>query len=531
MTSPLSADIIVIGSGVCGALAARHLARAGASVLMLEAGPRITREQITARFRASPLKSDFLAPYPNSDMAPFPDYKPHDNGYLVQAGPVPYKAEYIRAVGGTTWHWAAQAWRLLPNDFRIQSLYGVGRDWPISYDDLEPYYCEAERIMGVSGPIDNGSPRSEPFPMPPVAPSWLERKFTERLAPHYHVITNTTARNSQSYDGRPACCGNNNCMPICPIDAQFHGGLAADKAEDAGVRLIAQAVVYKLEHDAKGRITAAWFYDWNKTAHKVTGKTFIIAANAIETPKLLFLSASAAFPNGLANRSDALGRTLMDHPSNGATFEVEDAVWPGRGPMSPASIQQLRDGAFRSDHAAFRIDLSNSSRVASITRSAIAKGLRGTALQAEIRRRSAHEISLKNVLEQLPNPENRVMLSSEKDALGLPKPWLHYQYDAYIDRGMAASKKAYDEIAALMGAKSVTHTPDGVYQNNQHITGTLAMGHDPATSVCDSHARAHDHENLFFASTGVMPTVATVNSTLTAAALALRTAHFIKETA
>ena len=529
MNASFSADVVVIGSGICGSLAAQKLAKAGASVLILEAGPRVTRGQLTARFRESPRKSDFLSPYPNSNLAPFPEYKPHDNGYLVQGGPVPYLAEYIRVVGGTTWHWAAQAWRLLPNDFRIKSLYGVGRDWPISYDDLEPFYCEAEKIMGVSGPVNNGSPRSEPFPMEPVAPSWLEQKFTERLGDVYPVITNTTARNSRSYDGRPACCGNNNCMPICPIDAQFHGGLAADKAENAGVRLITEAVAYKIEHDSKGRINAVYFYDWNKTSHKVVGKTFIIAANAIETPKLLFLSASSAFPNGLANKSGALGRTLMDHPSNSATFEVEDAVWAGRGPMSPSSIQKLRDGEFRSEHAAFRIDISNSSRVSSITRSAISKGLQGKELQEEIRRRSAHEVSIKNVLEQLPDPNNRVMLSDKKDGLGIPQPLLYYSYDDYVCRGMAASKKAYGEIADLMGAKSVTYSPDGKYGNNQHITGTLAMGDDPATSVCDKYGRAHDHENLFFASTGVMPTVATVNSTLTAASLALRTAHFIRE--
>lgn len=152
MSDTISTDVVVVGSGVVGALTARKLALAGRQVLMLEAGPRIQRDQIVTNFRHSARKDDLVAPYPNSEIAPFPDYKPEDNGYLDQTGPENYKPEYLRVVGGTSWHWAAQAWRLVPNDFRIKSQYGVGRDWPISYQDLEPYYYEAELLWGVSGP-------------------------------------------------------------------------------------------------------------------------------------------------------------------------------------------------------------------------------------------------------------------------------------------------------------------------------------------------------------------------------------------
>lgn len=531
MASDLSADIVVIGSGICGSLAARRMAQTGASVLMLEAGPRVERGQLVANFRNSARKKDFMAPYPFSPLAPHPDYQPKDNGYLMQAGKVPYKAEYIRVVGGTTWHWAAQAWRNLPSDFRLKTLYGVGVDWPISYDDVEPYYYQAEVIMGVSGPVNNGSPRQQPFPMEPVAESWLQKRFRERLAPEFEVITNTTARNSRAYDGRPACCGNNNCMPLCPIDAQYHGGIAADLAEKAGVKLTPQAVAYKLEHDAKGRIAAVHYYDWDKVSHRVTAKHFILAANAIESPKLLLMSASDKYPNGLANSSGMLGRNLMDHPSNGLTFDADEPLWAGRGPMSPSSIQVMRDGPFRSEHAAFRIDISNSSRVQSVTEDLLKKGVYGPALDDAIREHCAHEVSIKNVLEQLPNPENRITLSDQKDALGLPKPEFHYEFSDYVERGMAASNEAYKRIAALMGGTNLRFTTPGVYGNNQHITGTMAMGSDPANSVTDPTGRTHDHENLFVVSTGVMPTVATCNSTLTAVALALRTADHLRKVA
>ncbi|MXN17915.1 choline dehydrogenase [Pseudooceanicola sp. GBMRC 2024] len=530
MAETLSADVVVVGSGVVGSLAARKLALAGMDVLMLEAGPRIQRDQIVENFRRGPDKGNYVAPYPNSDIAPFPNYKPVDNGYLDQTGPYPYEPEYLRVVGGTSWHWAAQAWRLVPNDFNIRSAYDVGRDWPISYDDLEPYYHEAEVLWGVSGPeeMHKYSPRKKPFPMGPVAQSFLSQTVVKRLAPAFEVLTNTTGRNSRPYDGRPQCCGNNNCMPICPIDAQYHGGLAADAAEAAGVRLIPQAVVYKLEHDAKGRITALNYYDWNKQSHRVVAKTFVLAANAIETPKILFLSASDQFPHGLANTHDQLGRNLMDHPSSKITFLADEPIWAGRGPQSPISIQTLRDGDFRKDHAAFRIDFSNSSNVRGAAVAGIAQGLTGDALDRYIRDHAARQISVKNVLEQLPDPKNRTMLSTtKKDALGLPTPAFSYSFDDYIHRGMAVSKQAYERIAALMGGTGISHSPEGKYSNNQHICGTLAMGTDATNSVTDAVGRAHVHENLYMASTGVMPTVATANSTLTACALGLRTADAI----
>jgi choline dehydrogenase-like flavoprotein len=520
----LSADVIVIGSGIIGSLSAEKFAKAGASVIILESGPRIDRAHIVANFRNSPMKNDLMSPYPFSAWSPHPIYKPVKNNYIDQHGPYPYEPEYIRIVGGTTWHWAAQAWRVLPNDMRLQSLYGVGRDWPIAYDDLEPFYYEAEVKMGVSGPEDNMSPRSKPFPMTPVAESFLEQRYRERLAPAgIKVITNTTARNSRSYDGRPACCGNNNCMPICPIDAQYHGGLAADAAEAAGVRLIDSAVVYRIEHDASGKIVAVHYYDPNKGSHRVTGKQFVLAANGIESPRLLLLSASDKFPNGLSNSSGTVGQHLMDHPSNQLTFDAEEALWPGRGPMSPSSIGEMRDGTFRNEHAAFRVDISNSSQVLGVTNAAIAKGLYGVELQKEIRRGAAHQVSLKNVLEILPDPRNRIFLSDKKDAMGLPRPAVEYRMSDYVEKGMQASMDFYIKIANLMGGTNLRKSPAGVYSNNQHITGTLSMGSDPKTSVCDQWGRSHDHDNLFMASTGVMPTAATVNSTLTGAALALRT--------
>jgi choline dehydrogenase-like flavoprotein len=525
-----SADYVVIGSGIIGSLVARKLALAGASVIILEAGPRVTRGELVARFRNSPRRSDWMSPYPPAPWAPHPVYQPEPNNHLVQAGPYPYPAEYIRQVGGTTWHWAAQAWRNLPNDFKIKSLYGVGVDWPMSYDDLEPYYQEAEEIMGVSGAPNTGSPRNKPFPMEPVAEPFAMRRLRERLASDYEVVTNTTARNSRPYDGRTACCGNNSCQPICPIDAQYTGGIAAAAAETAGVTLVADANVYQLEHDEKGRIAAALYYDPDKVSHRVTGATFIVAANGIESPRLLLLSGSDKFPNGLANSSDMVGRNLMDHPSTSLTFDADEEVWLGRGPQSPSSINIMRDGAFRADHAPYRLDFTNISRVDGATKSLIAAGVYGSELAKRLRFSAAHEMNVKNVLEVLPDPEHRIKLSAEKDAMGIPKPEAHYAIADYTKRGHERSQQDFRRIAELMGGTNLRFSKDGDFANNQHICGTLSMGSDPKTSVCDQWGRTHDHENLFLASTGVLPTAATCNSTENGLAVALRSvAHMLQQ--
>jgi choline dehydrogenase-like flavoprotein len=532
MADPSSADFVVIGSGIIGSLTARKLVKSGASVLILEAGPRITRDEIVARFRNTTRRSDWMSPYPPAPWAPHPIYQPKDNGHLIQAGPYPYPAEYMRMYGGSTWHWAAQAWRNVPNDFRIRSLYGVGVDWPITYEELEPFYQEAEEIMGVSGAPNTGSPRTKPFPMEPVAEVWAMRRIRERLAPAYEVVSNTTARNSRTYDGRPPCCGNNSCQPICPIDAQYNGGVAAASAEAAGVKILTSANVYKLEHDDKGRITAALYYDPDKGSHRVTGKTFIVAANGIESPRLLLLSASNKFPKGLANSSDMVGRNLMDHPSTSLTFDADEDLWLGRGPQSPTSINTLRDGAFRSEHAPYRLDFTNISRVDGTTRSLISQGIYGVEFEKRLRYSAAREMNLKNVLEVLPHPDNRITLSDQKDAMGIPKPEAHYAIDDYTRRGAERSKDDFKRVAELMGGTNLRYSKEGDFANNQHICGTLSMGNDPAKFICDQWGRTYDHENLFLVSTGVLPTAGTCNSTENGLAVALRTAqHILSEQA
>lgn len=248
------------------------------------------------------------------------------------------------------------------------------------------------------------------------------------------------------------------------------------------------------------------YYEPNKTSHRVTGKIFILAANGMESPKLLLLSASDKFPRGLVNSSDMVGRNLMDHPSNSLAFEADEDLWLGRGHQSPSPINTLRDGAFRSEHATFRLDFTNISQARAAAEALIAEGVYGPELDKQLRHRAARQVSVKSVTEVPPNPKNRVVLSDQRDALGIPKPKVFYSFDDYLQRVMQVAATHFLRIAAAMGGVNIKPSKPGVYDNNQHITGTMSMGDDPTNSVVDRFGRAHDHENLFIVGTGVMPT-------------------------
>ncbi|MDB5992225.1 MAG: choline dehydrogenase [Herbaspirillum sp.] len=526
------ADIIVIGSGVAGALVAHQLALAGKSVIMLEAGPRMPRWQIVERFRNQADKMDFIAPYPSSPWAPHPEYGP-PNHYLILKGEHQFNSQYIRAVGGTTWHWAGSAWRFLPNDFKMQSVYGAGRDWPLQYADLEPYYQRAEEALGVWGPGDEelGSPRSRPYPMAPLPLSYNEYTIKSALNaydPNFHVVTEPVARNSRPYDGRPTCCGNNNCMPICPIGAMYNGIVHVEKAEQAGARLIENAVVYKLETDAQKRIAAAWYKDAQGKEHRVEGRYFVLAANGIETPKIMLMSTSRDFPDGVGNSSGMVGRNLMDHPGTGVKFYAGQKLWPGRGPQEMTSLIGFRDGAFRSRQSGKKIHLSNLSRVDQETQKIFAAGklMRAAELDAGIRDRAARFVQFDCFHEILPLPENRIVPSrTAVDAIGIARPEITYRIDDYVKRSAVHTREVYATAAKILGGSEVQFVD--AFAPNNHLTGTTIMGSDPRNSVVDKDCRSFDHLNLFISSSATMPTVGTVNVTLTIAALALRMADVL----
>jgi len=537
MATEQSADVVVVGSGVCGAMVAHEAIKAGLSVIILEAGPRGERGDYSQRFMSLPAsnraRGDMQSPFPQSPYAPFPMFGNDD--YLILKGrdAGAFRQGYLRVVGGTTWHWSGLCWRHLPVDLRLKSTYGVGRDWPISYEQFEPYYAKAESEMGVSGPMDpamqSPSQRSAPYIMESIAYGPADRRFAEvAKRGGYTCVPIPQAKNSRPYDNRPGCCGSNSCMPICPIGALYNGMVHVDKATKLGARLVDQAVVYRIDTDAKNRVTAVHYYDRNKQSQRVTGRAFVIAANGIETPRLLLYAANSRNPRGIANSSDQVGRNMMDHPGLHMGCLTKEPMWTGHGPVQQSSIVDFRDGAFRSEYCANRIMMNNQSMAAAAGVTAVSMGLVGKRLDAEIRRRAACTLDFSIGFEVLPDPQNRLRLSAEhKDALGIPHPEVTYDVGDYVRKGGDKVRPTLMRIASLLEATEVKITEQ--YNANNHVMGGAIMGRDPNDSVVDADCRAHDHENLYIAGGATMPSASCINSTLSMVAVSLMMADRLKQ--
>jgi len=534
MTGDIAADVVIVGSGVAGALLAARLAAAGVKVAILEAGAKVDRGEATQRFRDAMIKVP-ECPYPATPEAMHPVSNDPDFWYRQQ-GPDKFRSTYVKVVGGTTWHWLGTSLRFLPHDFSLSSTYGRGVDWPIGYGDLEPFYGEAEAEIGVSGDSSEplGAPRTTNFPMPPIPPTFLDKAYAAALAGTvYEVRATPQGRNSVDRGDRPACCGNASCIPVCPVQAKYDATVHLALAAAKGAQLHEKTTAVFVELGADRRVSAIRFKRWDGSEGRAIAKAFVIAAHAIETPRLLLASRSQASPDGVANGSDQLGRNLMDHPTQLSWALADQPLWPYRGPLSTSGIENLRDGDFRRQRAAYRIEIGNdgwswpTGAPVTTAQDLAGKGLRGKALDAAILHQTSRHIRLASLMEQLPDPENRVTLDpTAKDIYGVPLPRLAYRLDDYVKAGLDAARKSHGEIFARLGTTEVQHSPEA--QGAGHIIGTARMGSDPKTSVVDRDLRSHDHGNLFILGSSVFPTSTTANPTLTIAALSLRAVAAVK---
>ncbi|NOT46441.1 MAG: GMC family oxidoreductase [Acidobacteria bacterium] len=564
-------DVIVIGSGVAGALTAWKLSQLGDyKILILEAGKNsITngqRLQFHHTMDTQGHRGTMFAPYAalesrkfapaaeNSqrDLAPqiadaknYYDYTVGANGSKDA-----FKAGYNRMVGGSTWSWRGNCPRFIPSDFRLFSEFAVGRDWPLDYNELEPWYCQAEWEMGISGNHDefdglHGGYRSEPFPMSGIPLGYSDNKVKERIdgkivrGTRVKVVTTPQARNTTLFDGRPPCEGHSNCIPLCPIDAKYVATVHLRRAlESPNVELRTASVVTRLSKTNSGRVNKVYFKDWSSDninkERSVTGKVVVLAAHAIETPKILLMS------NGLANSSGQVGRNLMDHVQFELIATFPEPLYPFRGPQSIASIEDFRDGGFRSQRSGFRMTIGNdgwgrTGSPATVIDGLLSEGKYGAALPGAIADRITRMIRLSFSTEMLPETANRIELSGKTDDLGIPRPKFTFDIGSYAEGGL---REGFETAKALFTKMNATVSPKAKPLDNPqtgrvnwntaaHIMGTTIMGDDPTDSVVDRWGKAHDVPNLWIAGSSIFTTSATANPTLTIAALTLRTAAAI----
>ncbi|HVH36147.1 MAG TPA: GMC family oxidoreductase, partial [Tahibacter sp.] len=579
-SAPTVYDVVIVGAGASGSIIAKQLGLAGKKVLVLEAGagvpPNINAFMqrfytSVAKTPESPYTPDLFTPPGSGDLTDpstlaagrptvltlrADNWQDPHQAYLIQQGPKAFASTYERVAGGTMRHWLGTSLRFLPNDFQMQTKYHQEIDWPLSYADLEPWYGAAESEIGVSADAAEQSflgitfPPGYAYPMQAIPHSLVDdavdaatQGMTWEGLPV--SVTGTPAgRNSQPYQNRRVCAGNTNCIPICPIQAKYDPSVSLNAALDTGnVTLWPQTVASHVRIADDDTVSGIDYLQYQQATGPATGggtavgKVYVIAAHAIETPRLLLMSTNdGRYPNGVANSSGCVGQNLMDHPLYLAWALAPKPIWPYRGPLATAGIESLRDGDFRSERAAFRIEIGNEgwnfaigdpdTTTVDFINGMNASGLNpppaaggapaalwGSALVAALNDGLSRQFRLGFLVEQSPESSNYVSLSDELDPLGLPRPAIHYDLSDYTKKGFVAARQVADAIFARMGATQFTAVPaegpttfDYVvddkptrfrYFGAGHIVGTYRMGSDKDHSVVDADQRSWDHANLF----------------------------------
>jgi choline dehydrogenase-like flavoprotein len=396
------------------------------------------------------------------------------------------------AFGGCSNCWWACTPRMLPEDFRLRTLYGVGQDWPVTYDELEEYYCHAEDIMAVAGPSDDTPfPRSRPYPQPPHRFSDPDRLLKRRFPDAFFVQpsarpTIPTAR------GRARCCATGTCQR-CPVDAKFTilNELRPLYEEDPRVTLIVGANVESLDV-ANNTVTGVRYWIGGKE-HVARGDLVGLGANAVFNPYIMLRSGmtDAALGRGLVEQHSARVDVLLDGVDN---FQGSTSL-TGHGYM-------VYGGVHRRERAAALIESSNTPRL------------------RDERGKWRQRLTLKFIFEDLRQPENKVTVG----ATDLTQPEVTFRGNSdYLERGMAALEP---DLPRLLGALPVTdYNVERIRGSSEaHILGTTVMGTSSADSVVDRSLLHHMVRNLLVLGGSVFPTAAPANPTLTISALSLMAA-------
>jgi len=530
-------DFLVIGAGAAGGVVAKELSTAGFRVVVLEQGPYLKFNQ----FGHDEIKYA-LQPTLTND----PKLQPitfRETGSEVAK---PMKAiEYGRQVGGGSVHFTANYWRFHESDFHERSIFGevpgsAFADWPISYTDLEPYYTKAEWDLGISGvaganPFE--APRSKPYPLPPMpvkSSGVLFERATKKLG--YHPFPAPMAILSQPYRGRGACVHCGFCEQFgCEMRSKSSSlETVIPMAEKTGrCEIRPNSYVRRIVTDAHGKATGAIYFDEKKREIFQRARTVVLCANGVESAKLLLVSKSNQFPNGLANSSGLVGKHLMwdngafasavfDEPLNEyksiqVTRVIHDhyAADPKRGFYGGGGID-ARFNFYPVTFALFGMPPDVPRWGAEFKRT---MGWYFTRTMSML----AHSTSL-------PVESNSVSLDPElKDAWGVPATRITFKQHPDDLKTMNWLLDVEREIASAMGAKKFWPQPAEAFSTSVHLMGTCRMGHDPKKSVVNAFSRTHDVPNLVVVDGSNFVTSARQQPTATIQALAYRAAdHMIQ---
>ena len=526
-------DFVIVGSGAAGGIIAKELATAGFSVVVLEQGPRLTEAQFEHdEFGA------FMQGRLANNMATQPQtFRATANDRAEKA----WTLVYGRLVGGSNAHFTANFWRLRPRDFNEASVLGgvpgTGLvDWPITYDELEPYYTKAEWELGVSGvpgPFD--PPRSRPYPMPPL-PVKSSGVLLERgaLALGLHPQPSPMAINSQTYNGRPACQHCGFCMFfMCEYRSKSTSMVTMLPLAEATGRceIRSESYVAHVETGPDGRATGVTYFDARKQLQRQRARAVVLCANGAETPRLLLNSSSSRFPNGLANSSGVVGKHLMFNTYFGVNAQFEHPLNEYKSVQNTRIVHDFYDtDPRRGFYGGGGID----GRFGKYPITFALGGLPpGSPTWGESFARSLAEQYSRTMFfgahgTSLPLESNSVALDpSLKDAWGLPCMRVTYtDHPDDLKCGAFLTSQAL-QIAQAAGALKTWPEPIRPQTQAVHLLGTCRMGNDPHRSVIDRYHRTHDVRNLFICDGSSMVTSGRGQPTETISALAFRAGELI----
>jgi choline dehydrogenase-like flavoprotein len=506
-------DLLVVGSGVAGAMVALTAIQRGQTVLMLEAGSRFDFGR-----RLEQIKSEQVLGTPLWDWARAGRDVHTDDSEPVLGYRYTLNDSRVRGVGGSTLHWGGLVQRFWEGDFESRSRYGLGADWPIGYDDIEPWYARAEQVLGVAGtPNPVGPSRSTPFPMPGFGRAAGEDRWEEIVRGLGGTLDLTAhARNSSAYDGRSPCVSYAVCN-ACPSGARFSADFQITALERTGrLDLRTETVARRVELNSAGVVVGVHASTLDGRDEVFTGRQVIIAAHAVETARLLLLS-------DVGNGSDQVGRHLMEHWYAAATARIPDRVPPPVVGFGTSECSLWYDDDERGDRGAIKLEFALPHDVLG---RGLAEGHLGVDLAEYDEREFGRWATVAAELEHQPNPESRVTLDPElTDMFGDPAPKTSWRLGD-VDRKTHA--RGHELLATLLEARGGTNLRKVAnYARAHHHMGTCRMSHDPAEGVVDANCRVHGAQNLYLAGSSVFPTGGARQPTLTIAALALRLGEYV----
>lgn len=529
-------DAIIIGAGAGGGVIAGLLAEGGKRVLLLERGSHLTfadekrdhlRNMRLSRYgvNAGPVLDDHPRVFEDKSGARV--VRAIDGGYNNNAA----------CVGSGTRVYEGQAWRFMPQDFNMASLYGVPEgsslaDWPINYEDLAPYYERAEWEVGVSGQADAMThlpPYRRDYPMPRFSPNRAEAVFARGAdSLGWHTFPIPHLINSTDYHGRSACIRCEQCVGfVCPVDAKngTHNTMIKRALDSGNCTLKTSVMVERVLVDDAGRVTGAAYFDADDQRHTVTGEIVVVSCGAVETARLMLNSAHPHEPNGIGNGGDQVGRNFQGHyyPDTIGIFPEE--MWDGMGPgpiIATCEFNHDNDGIVGGGMMTGGLVETPMTIIKNLLPPDLPKWGRA---HKQFLRENFRKISrVHGPVHEIPSPDARVTVDATvKDRWGIPVAHLSGTTHPETVRTATFMHERTKEWMQASGAVRTWGAPPTLrLSGGQHQAGTCRMGDDPAQSVTDSWGRVHHHDNLFIADGSLHVTNGGFNPSLTIMALAFR---------